>query len=223
MDIRLHIKGTTREEFRLHCDELATMLGDSCRLFVVDGRESEWHTDIQQVGGGDFSWGDDTEGETALTTVVTVRSGDPYFSSSTLYKKRVSSAGNKGLLVGSLQQLQVTDGQGIGVIYINNPGDAPSYPVWVVHGPGDHFQATSPSGETLYWDGTLTSSETLTIDTSKGTAIDGHGFNRYGDFGTRPRFWALPAGNTQPTVIVNGVGPSTYVECQFYARRRWIT
>ncbi|WP_263729954.1 phage tail family protein [Cellulomonas sp. SG140] len=108
-------------------------------------------------------------------------------------------ATNRGLLP-DLSRLKVSASQMVGSLDLENSGDADAYPVWEVRGPGNHFKAVAPSGDTLEWTGSLLEGQTITINTELGTCVDQTGANRYSELATAPRMWAIPPGVTRAAV-----------------------
>jgi hypothetical protein len=115
--------------------------------------------------------------------------------------------------------MKVSPSQAIGFIDLSNSGDVAAYPVWEVRGPGDHFVATSPSGETLKWNGTLTAGQRLIVDTRKGTVQDGTGANRYDLLDTAPRFWTVQPGESTATASLLNTTSASQITCSWYPRK----
>ena len=183
-----------------------------------------WGCEVRRVGGGSYIYGVDTNGERDLTLVITVRSGDPFFTSSETIRKTIGGGGvpiaPKGLLP-RLAALRISSSQALGSIDLDNTASSvDSFPVWKVYGPGFDFLAVSPKGEVLWWRGSLATGETLTIDAKRGTVIDGNGVNRYGLLDSAPRFWTIPHGFTTATASLQGITPGiSQVDCTWSPRR----
>jgi hypothetical protein len=91
--------------------------------------------------------------------------------------------------------------------------------VWTVHGPGSSFSAISPTGEKFEWLGTLTSGQTLTINTRTGEAVTNDGVNRYNLFAPAPNLWLIPPGTSQASVNLEDATPETGIFCSWNPRR----
>jgi hypothetical protein len=104
---------------------------------------------------------------------------------------------------------------------LDNTGDAIAYPVWTVFGPGDTFKAISPTGETLFWNASLSAGQRLTIDTRSGTVVDGTGTNRYASLAPAPRFWSLPPGTLTCTASLLNTTTASKIVCSWQARK-WL-
>lgn len=175
IDIPFYLLGEDREALKIIHRDLMRALTSKypCTLRFVDGAES-WVLDVKRVGGGDYTYGKDTTGDTDLTTIITVRAGDPFWRKE--QHVAVDLPGNGGEFA------------------YDNTGDAPSPPVVTLTGPGADFVATSDFGEELVWNGVLQENEEMVIDFAAKTAIDDQGDNRYDDFAPSPQFWSMGPG-----------------------------
>jgi hypothetical protein len=175
IDIPFYLKGDNRDELKqIHRDVVRALTSrQTCTLRFVDDTES-WVLDVKRVGGGDYIYGKDTTGDEDLTTIITVRAGDPFWRKE--QHVAVDLAGEGGTFV------------------FDNTGDAPAIPIVTLTGPGSDFVAISDTGETLVWNGVLQEEETMVIDFGAKTAIDDTGDNRYGDFAASPQFWQMLPG-----------------------------
>ena len=187
------------------------------RLWLVRGAERRF-ADVVRTGGGSWTSGTDSDGESWAKTLLTVRAGDPYWTRELAsdFEVRVSNAG-RGLLP-QLSRLRLTSSQAMGSRKVENPGDTVAYPVWRITGPGSNFTAISPSGEVLRWEGTLAAGETLVIDTQAGTVVDGLGVNRYDKLAPAPRFWSIEPGESTVSVTLDGATTDSRITCSWQPR-----
>jgi hypothetical protein len=79
IDLPLYIVGNDRDDLMSLWSRLARVLDGKVRLRMVEDDGTSWYCDVYRVGGGTFTYGIDTTGETELRTVVTVRAGNPFF------------------------------------------------------------------------------------------------------------------------------------------------
>ncbi|MFF4054609.1 phage tail family protein [Streptomyces sp. NPDC001708] len=219
IDVPIEILANDRSDLQAKLSRLALMLAGGCTLVLDDGSGVQWSTEVHRVGGGDYTYGEDTVGEREFQTVVTFRAGDPFFTSSAQQLRTVSGAATTTPFLSSVAGMPVAPSQAIGQINLSNSGDAVAYPVWEVRGPGDHFVATSPTGETLKWNGTLTASQKLIIDTRKGTVKDETGANRYDLLGTAPRFWTVQPGESTAVASLLNTTSASQITCSWYPRK----
>ncbi|MEX1655512.1 phage tail domain-containing protein [Streptomyces pseudovenezuelae] len=219
IDVPIEILANDRSDLQAKLSRLALVLAGGCSLVLVDDDGTSWSTQVYRVGGGEYSYGGDTIGKREFQTVITFRAGDPYFTSSVQQVRTVSGAVATSSFLTSLTTLTVAPSQAIGQINLSNSGDAAAYPVWEVRGPGDHFVATSPTGETLKWNGTLTASQKLIIDTRKGTVKDETGANRYDLLDTAPRFWTVQPGESTAVASLLNTTSASQITCSWYPRK----
>lgn len=209
----LRVVGQNREQVAEQLSRIARLLDPRVvapLLRVIEPDGTAWSTAVRRIGRSDWAWGVDTNGATYVRTSVTLRAGDPFWTREEPEDFIIEARAGAGLLSGSLTELNVTSGQAMGEQQVTNPGDAPAYPIWTLHGPGDHFRAVSAAGEVLAWDGTLTPNDVVTIDTKTGTVRDSTGANRYGDVAPAPRFWVIEPGSSTVAVSLENTSPGTY-------------
>lgn len=80
---------------------------------------------------------------------------------------------------------------------VQNPGDAPAWPVWTISGPG---QFTVGVGEHVTVTAPLGADETLVIDTEKRSVTDGTGASAWGRLVSRD-FAQIPRGSSSDVVV----------------------
>jgi hypothetical protein len=217
IDLPLYLLGADRTDLRGLMSRLSKMLARPMTLVIIDADGTEWIADVDHVGGGDFAYGKDTIGNLELFTSITLRSGDPFFTTRAPIVQGIRRVTGRGLLP-KLANLELTDDQAIGTIKLNNPGDQSAHVVWTIHGPGDTFIAESPTGQVLQLNTTLTAGQTITIDTKYATVVDQDGNNRYADLAPAPRFWQVEPGISVCNVSIQDVDNSTYVTAAWYPR-----
>jgi hypothetical protein len=219
IDLPIEILANDRVELQAQLSRLALMLAGGCTLVLDEGNGVTWSTEVHRTGGGDYTYGGDTIGEREFSTTITLMAGDPYFTSSEQQVRYVGGNAATAAFLSSLANVKVAPSQAIGEITLSNSGDAPAYPVWEVTGPGDHFVATSSTGETLKWNGTLTAGQKLTVDTRKGTVVDQSGANRYDLLDTAPRFWTVRPGTSTAVASLLNTTTASRITCSWYPRK----
>ena len=222
IDLPIHLIAEDRARLQELVSRLELMLAaGEVQLRWYDDDGTYWSTRVAWQGGGSWTYGTDTTGERDLTTIVTLRAGSPYWTSSVSSSEKVGSAGaGRGLLRGSLSRLRLSASQAIGTIRLNNTGTAPAFPVWTVVGPGTNFVAQSAAGQQLRWTGTLAAGELLTLDCRTASVRDGTGANRYGQLAPAPKFWPVPPGTSVATASLEGTTAASSITCTWQARRR---
>lgn len=221
IDIRLNVLGRDRAHLVELVRSLGLTLSGPCRLYFREDDGQEWYADVIRVGGGGFVYGTDTTGERELNTVVTFRSGDPYWTSVNLTRKILNSGSTTTDFLSSLASMPVSSSQQIGSITLENRGNAQAFPLWEIRGPGHSFVADLGNGSRFEWNGALAEGESLLINTQQGTVTDGTGANRYGELGSAPRLWAIPPGIWVAEASLIDTSAATSVACS-WATRRWM-
>lgn len=225
IDIPLHIFAPDREALEREKTRLSLVLMQGeFDLDVVEDGGAYWTTRVVRVGGGDIAYGDGTTGDRELTTIVTLRAGYPYFTSHEERCKEVTNAGaGRGLLGAgfSLVALKISGSQAIGDMLLVNDGDAVTWPVWRIVGPGQDL-VVSDGSRAMKWLGALSAGEELIINTRASTVRTLAGTNRYSELAPAPRFWPLPPGQTLARVsMVNTTGESA-IRATWRPRKWWV-
>lgn len=222
-DIDLPISATTadRAEMRALTSRISKMLSGPMVLRFVEDDGSSWTLDVRRVGGGNLALGLDTDAETWLSTVVTLRAGDPFWTSSETTRHETIASSGRGLLFGatSLSALRVSPSQTLGEVVMENLGDAYAYPVWTIHGPGQNFTATSATGESFQLWSILAAGDTITIDTRRATVTDQLGISRYFELAPAPQLWRIPPGITTADVSMTNTTSASRIVAEWRARR----
>jgi hypothetical protein len=221
LDLPIYVQAPTRADLKVMMARASTMLAGPMVLRFVEDDGSSWTLNVRRVGGGQLTLGRDVRAENWLTTVVTLRAGDPFWTSSAVTRREIVASAGRGLLEGtvSLSMLRVSPSQTLGSITMENTGDADAYPVWTITGPGSNLVCTSATGESFAWNGTLTAGQTLTIDTRAASVVDGTGTNRYADLGPAPQLWRIPPGTTTASVILTGSTAASKIAAEWRPRK----
>lgn len=221
IDLPLDFLGRDTAHLTELLSKVARALAEECTLFWTDATGHEWYTKVVRTGGGDFVYGVDTIGERDLQTVITLRAGDPYFTSVQPVMYPIIRQHTSDPFIDNLSRLPVSASSALGDVTLDNVGDVHTYPTWRVVGPGRNFLAVSPSGERLSWKGSLGEGEMLVLDAKTGTVVDGNGVSRYEELDDAPRFWSIPPGRVSCRVELEDITPDTRVTCGFQPRK-WV-
>jgi hypothetical protein len=230
VDLPLLVSTSDRATMRATMTRLARMLAGPMTFRFIDNDDTSWTLAVRRAGGGQMVLGSDTDRTlTIANTVVTLRAGDPFWTAGEAQKAVVSGISGRGLIKdpdgagagkGSLSFLRVSSSQTLGQFTMINDGDAPAYPVWTVTGPGNTLVVTSSTGESFTWNGTLTASDTLIIDTARAT-VTKNGVSSYALLGPAPRLWKVPPGTTTAVVALNATDTATSRITAEWRPRRW--
>ncbi|OII68327.1 phage tail protein [Streptomyces sp. CC77] len=217
LDMPLDIVGRDRAHLSALISRLARAVAQECSLVLVDDEGVRWSTPVYRTGGGEI----ELVGTSDVQTVLSFRAPDPYFTASAVSTQRVGGDPGTTPFLSSLVKMPLAASQAIGEIQLDNVGDVPAYPVWEIYGPGRDLTVISPTGETLRWAGSLSSTEKLTVDTRNGTVKDGKGANRYALLDAAPRFWTVPPGISTATVRLLDTTAASRILCS-WRPRRWM-
>lgn len=99
--------------------------------------------------------------------------------------------------------------------------DAPAYPLWTVTGPGTALVLTNQTtGKTITVNATLTSGQTMVIDTRPGyqSVRRGDGTNLMSSVTSDPALWPLTESINQVTAVLTGASAASRITSTFSAR-----
>lgn len=151
----------------------------------------------------------------AQLAVVTFTANDPYWADTTDSTQIWTSGGGASTFF-PIFPLSLGASQTFGTSTVTNAGDVPTFPVWIIAGPGSDLVLTNlTSGRVLEWAGTLGAAEYLIIDTRPGSqsatpksVIKNDGSNQFGSL-TSYDFWPLePDANTISIELAGSTGSS---------------
>lgn len=233
VDLPLAIVAPDRATLRATTTRLARMLAGPMVLRFTEDDGTSWTLAVRRQGGGQMVLGTDTNrAVTEAATVVSLRAGDPFWTSSVTQRAILTALSGRGLLSydpdgpgptarggSSLSFLRVSASQTLGDFTMANDGDAAAWPTWTITGPGSNLVVTSSTGEAFAWNGTLTATDTLTIDTRHGTVTDQTGASRYTSLGPAPRLWKVQPGVTTAHVALTGSTSATVIAVEWQPRR----
>jgi hypothetical protein len=221
MTVPLLVRGANRLEVDDRINLIGQILdvGVYARFRRTDDADEVWALDVAREGGGDWTWGKDTNGSTWAQITLALTAGQPYWERERAELVTVQPAdANAGLLDPySLAESRLASSQAFGTVTLVNPGSARSPLVIVVNGPATHLDVTGPGGEYLTWDGVLTAGQWLRL--TRGIAVDQAGANRYAGLGAVPVMWDVLPGTQVATVNLTGAGTGTSVALSWQPRK----
>lgn len=231
IDLPIMVLGTSRRDLEIKLRRLASALSDRqgmpyLRATYSDG-EGPYDIEIHYTAGAETVFGEDAS-DLYCRWVITVQSPEPYWTSVDSESFALGSNGVVRGLLPNLQQLQVSSSQVIGELVIENPGDVEAFPTWTFRGPMDSVTVTAPDGRSFSYDENITASETITVDTKRGTVTDQTGANKYGNLAPSPKLFPIPAGRSRLDVVATGTSPgvggigASLITCSYKPRREVI-
>jgi hypothetical protein len=224
VDMPVKITGTGRDDVLEKYSHLARiMLLENAPVALALELEGEaWWADVVRTGGGDYDMGEDSDGTTWLKTIFTVEAGDPYWTRVNS-EARVIQPGGLGIpLIGpgqSLVQLLLSNTEGSGSVQFTNTGDVQAWPTWRFLPPFSGF-LMARDGLVLEWaQADVKTTGWIDVDTEAGTITDETGANRYDGLEPAPKFFSIPRGTTDATVILSGATSATRVNVAWHPRK----
>ena len=203
------------------------------QLIIGTPDQNEWMLRVVRVGGGDWKRKTDSDDRTYFKTTIQLEAGAPFWQRITPEQFDVKIDTSSPKLLPYLARLQLGSGTAFGERTVTNPGDAPAWPFWTIQGPTTQVQAIGANGETVVWDDTLSSGETLYMDFRNSLVYDQRGpvaGNRYDGLAPAPRFWSIAPGTSVVTVAARDASEGqqdgdtvtgrTSINAQ-WAPRRW--
>lgn len=109
--------------------------------------------------------------------------------------------------------LSATTIEGVATVDLSDT-DAPTYPTWVVTGPGSQLQLRNETtGAELVLNATIGDGQTVTITTRPGhqSVIRGDGVSLFGSLASDPAMWPLVDAVNEVSVILTNAGPASSV------------
>lgn len=178
---------------------------------------------VMCIDGGDQSDDDPTKsGLTWSTYALTFAAGDPLWADSDAIELSFGSSSAAG--VPPMPPIVLAPATLLGDNQVVNSGDADSYPLWTIHGPGQPTLTNNTTGRSFGLDVTLGSSEVVVVDTRapNQSAVDQDGDDRWGDLvKSSPRdLWPLVPGTNDLNLSISGSGAGSKITLSY--TRRWL-
>jgi hypothetical protein len=223
-------EGPTQGEFLALCDRWARAiwnerLGNPAPGLLVLARPdgTSRQIPVMCIDGGDQSDDDRTKsGLTWSTYALTFAADDPLWADSDAIELSFGSSSAAG--VPPMPPIVLAPATLLGDNEVVNSGDADSYPVWTIHGPGQPTLTNNTTGRSFGLDVTLASDEVVVVDTRSGnqSAVDQDGVDRWGDLvKSSPRdLWPLVPGVNNLNLSISGSGAGSQITLSY--TRRWL-
>lgn len=224
LDLELKLYARSRAEIEAMISKIARLFdprrGPVRLVAEIDG--ADWFVDVRREGGGDWEQGVDTDGQTFLKTIVTVKAGDPYWTRVDQESRQIVLGGlGRGLIKStSLSKLQVSSTAAFGEVTFENTGDVDAFAIWKLEAPFSGFTLTSPDGEVLEYENAKATGF-IEVNMELGTIVDELGVDKYDGLAPTPRFWAIPEGSSTATVALPDATSVTRVTV-IWAPRKWV-
>lgn len=146
---------------------------------------------------------------------------DPYWEGGTAQDSWGSNTGSPWL--GGSFPLLLSPSAVLGTVTTVLPGDADSWPVWTITGPGAPIVTNLTSGRSWQWrsDSPIPSGRTVTVDTRPTilSVVDDLGTDLYEDLDDYPDLWPLEPGENQLQVEITDATSAS--SAKYEAAIRW--
>lgn len=226
----VHVSMPTQDDYLTLCDQWARAiwnerLGEPAPgLFVLSRPDgSARQIEVNCVDGADQTDADATKsGLTWSTYTLTFTADDPMWSDADPIVLTFGTNSAPG--VPAMPPIRLAPATLLGANTVVNSGDADSYPVWTIYGPGQPTITNNTTGRSFGLGVTLASGEVITVDTrpTLQSAVDGLGNDRWTDLlKSSPRdLWALVPGTNDINLSLSGSGTGSQIVLTY--TRRWL-
>jgi hypothetical protein len=223
-------EGATQAEFLQRQDRWTRAiwnerLGNPAPGLLVLARPDGSSRQIQVmcIDGGDQSDDDATKsGLTWSTYALTFAADDPLWADSDAIEVSFGTSSAAG--VPPMPPIVLAPATLLGDSQVTNTGDADSYPLWTIHGPGTPTLTNNTTGRSFGLDVTLGDDEVVVVDTrpTLQSAVDQDGDDRWGDLvKSSPRdLWPLVPGVNDLNLSIADSGDGSQVVLSY--TRRWL-
>lgn len=223
LDLPLAILSNNQEDLEPKLRRLARAMATSFTLKASYATGEIWSIVLYLDGGAETTFGSDAN-KFFAKWVISARAPQPFWVNETATTFSVQavevSRGLLGVTVGqrSLSQLQVSSGQALGTILIDNAGDVETPVFWRIDGPTTSVSVLYNGIGFTYEDDLLTG-DSILINTELGTVLTQAGVNAYSGLGPAPKLFNVPAGNSIVSITATGANASTKISGSFNLRR----
>lgn len=219
VDLPIAILGLNRDDVESKLRRLARLLQDTngpTRIIANYSNGLSVYLDAHFTGGAETQFGDDA-GLTWCRWVVSMQAPQPFWQTGSESSFSIGSGNTGRGLLPQLTKLRVSSSQTLGLVNVNNAGDVPAYPRWVIKGPVQNL-VISDGSRSFSFPGTILAGKTYTVDTKTNEVSDELGNNIYALLGPAPKLFPLLPGESTIEVTGSEATADTQVTC-FYSPR----
>ena len=203
VDLAVTVLGTDRGDVQTKLRRLSRLLQNSSgptKLVATYTDGARLELTGYYVGGAESQWGTDA-GLIWNRWVISLQCPNPYWQSGIQESFNIGTGGTGRGLLPQLTKLKVSSSSTLGVVTVNNAGDVPAFPIWVITGPVVDLEITN--GVQRFGFDQIFSGEVITVNTETATVTNADGENQYFRLDPVPKLFALPPGTTG--INVNGL------------------
>ena len=219
LDLPIVVFGSDREDVEAKLRRLSRLLQTTNGPTKIRADYSNGESlflEAHYVGGAETQFGSNATGM-FCRWLLQMQAPQPYWQTSYESSFNINNGSTGRGLLPQLTKLRVSSSETLGVVTVNNAGDVPVQPRWVIRGPVTNLVVTNGSQSFSFPDPILPG-RTYTVDTATKEVFNDEGENVYALLGTAPKLFALPPGTT--TVSITGIDstPDTQVTCYYSPR-----
>jgi hypothetical protein len=219
LDLPLTILGTNRGDVEAKLRRLARLLQTSNGPTKVVANYSNGDSlflEAHYVGGAETQFGSTANG-IFCNWVIQMQAPQPYWQTLVENSFNIGSGSTGRGLLPQLTKLKVSSSQTLGVVTVNNQGDVPIQPRWVVRGPVTGLLISDGTFSFGFTD-PVPAGVAYTIDTATGKVVDDAGTNVYSKLTPAPKLFSLQPGISTISVLGVDSSPDTAVTCYYSPR-----
>lgn len=219
LDLPLVIFGNNRSDVESKLRRLSRLLQTNQGATKIVANYSNGDSlflEAHYVGGAETQFGSDANG-TFCRWVLQMQAPQPYWQTSNESSFTIGSGSTGHGLLPELTKLRLSSSQTLGIVQVENIGDVPIQPRWVIRGPVKDL-VISNGTDTFGFTGTILGGKTYTVDTLTGEVYDETGANIYDLLSAAPKFFALPVGESVMEISGTDSTPDTRITCYYSPR-----
>lgn len=222
MDLRLRMSTSNRDQLRTLLARLAAIVdGGKCTLTVRQPDGGGRSIDCYYATGMELETGGSAGSPLWQEVPLTLVAPDPFFYGTDPVTIVWALATGKALLgSGNFFPVQLAANGVLGSVVVTNVGDVPANATWTIAGPGGPVTIEPAAGAGFTIPTPLEFGDTIVVDTTAPTVVDGTGANVYDRLGPAPKLWTIPPGATTANVSVTDATDDTSVTLTYRPRFR---
>lgn len=219
LDLPIAILGTDRDDLEAKLRRLSRLLQTTNGATKIRADYSDGQSlflEAHYVGGAETQFGSNANNYWCKW-VLQMQAPQPYWQTSTESSFNVGSGSTGRGLLPKLTYLRVSSSETIGLVSVNNAGDVPVQPRWVIRGPVTNLVISNGTQSFSFPDPIL-AGRTYYVNTATKQVVDDAGNNVYSLLGSAPKLFALPPGLTNVQVTGSDASPDTAITCYYSPR-----
>jgi len=203
VDLAVTVLGTNRNDVQTKLRRLSRLLQNSAgatKLVATYSDNTTLELSGYYVGGAESQWGSNA-GLIWNRWGISLECPNPYWQTGIQESFTIGTGGTGRGLLPELSKMKVSSSSTLGVVTVNNAGDVPTFPTWVITGPVKELEITN--GVQRFGFDQIFSGEVITVNTELGTVTNADGENVYSRLDPVPKLFSLQPGITG--LNVNGI------------------